>query len=403
MNISKHTKYINIYNLKNYINQDTVLDWFEVYGGANNFKKDEINSDKLFNNFIEKRALNQKINIKEKLENKFNSFTINNNADIHQMIKDTLNSIYEGYDIIFSGVIFSNHYKLISTPDILIKSDKLESFLEINKHTLYNKTIFINKHSKDYKFYKHNYYVINISCSLADLCSNNNNCTLKNKNNNIKFLKIKNIFDNICLSEILSKNKENIKLLNVSDCFSKLNISKLNNLKILKNAISFIISPNNNTTIIKNRCFIGSNYSWSICDSNHNENNLYKILIDGLKWIHKLINDGDKWSLNYTEIHNIPKELFPNMCNKEDFPWTKEKNKVALKIKEITLLYNCGIKERNNLINNNIFSFDLKNNLIPYSSKLFNILNVSNIEKSKKNKIISNMILMNNTNTNTNY
>ena len=51
----------------------------------------------------------------------------------------------------------------------------------------------------------------------------------------------------------------------------------------------------------------------------------------------------------------------PNMCNNYDYRWKFVKKHIAHKWGELTLLWYCGIKNRNNAIRNNIFSW--KNNV----------------------------------------
>lgn len=76
---------------------------------------------------------------------------------------------------------------------------------------------------------------------------------------------------------------------------------------------------------------------------------------DGINWLKKLKKNYMKWKI-FPEPSEI--ELYPNM-NCKDTQWNNEKNKLATKIKEITLLWNISYEKRCSLIlNNNIKTWD---------------------------------------------
>lgn len=64
---------------------------------------------------------------------------------------------------------------------------------------------------------------------------------------------------------------------------------------------------------------------------------------------------------NFLEQGNyiLGKNIFPNMKNKNDFPWTKAKKKIAERLKEITLLKGMSSKKRNEYIKNELYDYSV--------------------------------------------
>jgi hypothetical protein len=64
---------------------------------------------------------------------------------------------------------------------------------------------------------------------------------------------------------------------------------------------------------------------------------------DAVNWIRRLRQEGMLWTL-------YPKpsvyELYPNMSNKHDSPWHEKKKELAENIHEITSVWYCGVKQR---------------------------------------------------------
>ena len=70
------------------------------------------------------------------------------------------------------------------------------------------------------------------------------------------------------------------------------------------------------------------------------------------------------------------KRLYPNM-NVDSGKWNNVKKELSIKLGEITLLWNCGIKQREHIFNNNIISFyseDLSIDMLALGKKTSNIV-----------------------------
>lgn len=64
--------------------------------------------------------------------------------------------------------------------------------------------------------------------------------------------------------------------------------------------------------------------------------------IDAIEWIRNMKQNGSKWKL----IEPSVPELYPNMSNSNDNPWSEVKSKIANEIHELTQLWQVGPKNR---------------------------------------------------------
>ena len=110
------------------------------------------------------------------------------------------------------------------------------------------------------------------------------------------------------------------------------------------------------------------------------DQSIYQKIFQGCEWISQLHSNGHNWSLSNS---NMKKELYPNMVNQDDFPWHSVKTQLASKIKEITLLYHCGVKQREHAFQHGLYQWSQCNS---------NSLKIGNTRKST---IVNKMIDMN--------
>lgn len=330
-------------NLKNYMIDDPILDWLNIYGHKFNFIPECKNSDDLFNQFMLKQNLDFKKRIINDIKINYPSDykIIPSNQRLRKKIALTIDSISIGIPIILNSKIFSKKYNLIGSPDILIRSDYLQYFMDSNficglNFEELNNLDNLNK-----------YYIIDIKNSKFNLTTNNN--SIQNLSKSIYLQKTKTIINNICLSDM--QNKKN------RHCF------------LIGKHINDNDNNNNNYIIKLN----------GIIDVLDKDRHIVTKILNSLEWQKELITEGNQWN-----IYNPSRtELYPNMSNTDDHPWRSTKIIIAKKISEITLIWNCGLKERNIAHNKGIYQWNNCNS------------NDLNIESNKKAKIINNMIDIN--------
>lgn len=78
-----------------------------------------------------------------------------------------------------------------------------------------------------------------------------------------------------------------------------------------------------------------------------------------LNWVRDMRVNGKSWNLFSLPLPRP--ELYPNMSNRADYPWTKVKEVMAAQIKEITTLWMCGTKERHRAHDQGIYQWTSKN------------------------------------------
>ena len=66
---------------------------------------------------------------------------------------------------------------------------------------------------------------------------------------------------------------------------------------------------------------------------------------DAVNWVKNIYQFGHKWSISPPSKN----ELYPNMCH-DSGEWQKHKNDISDDISEITSIWYCGIKHRNNAL-----------------------------------------------------
>lgn len=246
--------------------------------------------------------------------------------------KETLKAIKKDIDIIICPVLHNNNKQIYGVPDIIIKNRVAYSFLKKYK----------NVYGKQYLLQSG--YTI-FSTSVKDTFKNN--CNL-NKWENV----IKNRYSGYIniVNKLTKKTNTNISFIGNTSCI--------------------VLNP---LTIDKQ------------CDF------LYK----GIEWIKNIKQNGEKW-FSYLKNDKIPKvsNLMPNMCNKYDYQWRYIKKELAEKWGELTLLWYCGVNQRNRAHSNNIFSWKTDKESSTIVSSLY-LKSIDENDFSYRKRIIKSMIDLN--------
>ena len=421
LSLNKTTDFSNwmaLHNFKNYINDDTILDWLDLYGTKNNFKKDANDKNIPFNNFLQHKNTECKRIIINFISQSFsNAYYVSQDATIEIKYKQTCDCIKQQIPLIINPTLLDFKNKLISTPDLLInkshvhsifyncsKSNEIGEYIPIDITTLKlntsktNERIILNS-SKSIQLLKLKMIISNLC--LLDMLNkiNNKNTKTQKKKRFMKNRDTKNS-DNIELNNNISYN--NISYDNIN--YDNINYDNINYDNINYNN-GYIISGNLYLKEIKNNRFNNESIylnnkkkkrkrSYNNCP-NHNKqtNNYYTInplyhsqdktivhkLFSCINWLDKLRLHGHKWNVSNPSCI----ELYPTMTNKDDFPWKSTKKQIANNLNEITLLWSCGKNER---------ELAHKNNVKTWQECTSNLLQINN----KKNALIlNNMININ--------
>ena len=347
-------KYININwnnwiqpnNIKNYIINDPLLDWLNMYG---NYKKDHYKTENNFNEYIYNTSIKFKEAVYKNLFKRFKADTIKvcDNNEINSIDKflETKSLMKEGIPIIINGLLHDYRRKMFSIPDLIIRSDYIKYVYDSNDSGDLNKEC---NYSKEW-----HYRIINLKyCSMY---LHKNNITIKNKSN-IKYTKAKCIFENKILGTIQNYTPS---------------ISYIHSYKI-----------NFNKQTYNGFCKLGE----ILIDKT--DKLIDEKIYSAINWIKQLNKNGKKW-----KIGDIT-ELYPNMCNKCDYPYHNAKKIIAKELNEITLIWNISYLERNMYHNKGIYSFkNIKSHNNPIINKMINCKLINN---NIKNQVIKNINISNN-------
>jgi hypothetical protein len=342
----------------NYINNNALCDWLDMYynktGNIN--KCNNSNSDtsvpkiKTFKQYTFDRGNQFEQSIYNKLKCKHGNdmITVSSKYTINSANK-TIEYMKNGIPIIYSAPIYSNKLKLFGIADILVRNDY---FKDIFNDTQYTDNSDIQSVLGDYY-----YIVIDIKF-----------CTLPLASDGIHLLNSGNIKSNKSQIFIYTKILEDIQ-----GCFSCYGY-------LLGRKWSYSskgISSN------------GDNYTkLGTVDFVNRDKFIEPLTYDAINWYRQLKIYGSEWDIR--NPHHIA--LYPNMCV-DSGKWNSVKREIASELKEITMLWNCGYKQREIAFNNGITRWD--NNKcnsrtlgFTKSSKLTNIIDdIIDINKQDKSII----------------
>ena len=289
--------------IKNYILEDKLLDWLTLFG--QNYKKNINYSEERYFKMINDNFINDIIsviftNISETEPNIDKLvYYLQKDQPIKNNIEKTLEYMEKGIPIINNAYLSNND--LYGTTIFLVRSDYLYLFNIQNDYN-YNRS---SKFSKNY-----HYCIVDIR--------------------NIKLNKTNNIINS-------NKNlyyKSQIILLS----------QLLANIQNMDTICSYCMTKNNDQY-----------FTLDILSDDRLDN----LIMDGLKWYSDLKLYGHRLNPLYqSNTDHSYINLSPNLCNKDDYPWSKAKQFISDYNKDITVLWNCNNINKQLAINRNIYRYD---------------------------------------------
>lgn len=308
-------KYVAPSHLKNFILKDPIVDYLEYYNInkiTDKPKLKDINSE--FKPFPEKtNEINSFDSFIKQKGNDFETKVINNYSHLKiggsisvENINKTIQALNNREPIIYQGVLFCDENKTYGYPDIIIRGDYLNELFGENED--------IN-----------NYYIIDIKYSTIKLSAD------KTYILNYDYIPV-------YKTQILLYTNALNKLLNQ-------NVTK-----------GFILGKRYYNECKKNKHYYYNDSFNKLVPINYKSNdfNYNTILDNAINWVFRLRTDGHTWKL--FPKPTIP-ELYPNMCNKKDGRIHNLKKTIADKLKELTLIVNVGVKQRENAFLHKVFSY----------------------------------------------
>lgn len=353
-----YDNYMSASKVRNYMLDDPFLDYLKMYG-TEKIDYEFTNKQDKFSKYIMEQGQCFEENLYLDLVNNFKNLNIRqvcyNVSDIHNIKKhsDTIKMMKEGVQIIYQGLLIDKKNKTYGSPDLLIRSDVIKIIFP----TLDYNIITGCKFHKDY-----HYIVCDIKGTTIHI--NSDDITMRNSGSMKAF-------------------KGQIYI------YQKM----LNMIQQTENNISLIWGKKKKNDSKKNYYHISDpNLTFGVIDYDGKDNFIINKVDQALEWLKDLKENGTNYNLYPKPSHP---NLYPNMKNDMNNSYGGIKKKYAKDIKEITSVYNCGIKRRKTAHDNNITSYDDDNisaNLLGFkdNSKIGNIVNhILDINKKSSTKLFS--------------
>lgn len=332
VDIFRPNEWISASKTRNYALHNTLIDWLDLWYDNNyKSKKSNVNftNEDNFNNFLMNRGISFETNvinlIKLKIpENEFITICSDMNNFYNKILeyeKKTINEIKKGTPIIYQSVLLNRSGRLkysYGIPDLLVRSDYLNKIIKLSPLS----EEMINYRAPKLK--KYHYVIVDIKFATLELCSDG-----KRIRNSGSFPAYK------CQLFIYNK------------ALGKIQGYEPPNAYILGRKYKF---ESRGKIFMENDCFARFGHiEYDGWDFKYIDET-----IKAIEWIKNLRKYGKEWIL--LPKPSVP-QLYPNMSNDNNNKWDNIKYEYANKLGEITLLWNCGIKNREIAHKNGIYSY----------------------------------------------
>lgn len=332
-NIAKKTKrewnnWVPASKVRNYLMKDPLLDWLNLQNNRGNSNVcNNIKYDK-FTSYIMNKGIEFENVIIKIIKNKFKNDFIQigepfNGRDINKYY-DTIESMKKGIPIIYQGVLHNEENCTYGVPDLIVRSDYINKLIKMN--IINNNEINIPAPNLNLNYH---YRIIDIKCCSLNLTADGNHLL---NTGSVSAYKGQLYIYNLALSKIMGYNAQ----------------------------CSYILGKKWSYTCCGNK-FSGNNSFDRLGIINYKEfdSKYIDLTNEAIEWINKLQVDGKDWKIYDENNDNKPtvNELYPNMSNTYDSPWHNYKNKISRELNEITLLWQCGVVNREIAHSNNIYSW----------------------------------------------
>ena len=321
-------KWVPASKVRNYLMKDPLLDWLNFQNNrGNSIICNNIKYDK-FTSYIMNKGIEFENVIIKIIKNKFKNYFIQigepfNGRDINKYY-DTIESMKKGIPIIYQGVLHNEENCTYGVPDLIVRSDYINKLIKMdiidsNEINIPAPGLNLNYH----------YRIIDIKCCSLNLTANGQYLL---NSGSISAYKGQLYIYNLALSKIMGYEP---------DC-------------------SYILGKKWNYTCCGNK-FSGNNSFDRLGIINYKEfdSQYIDLTNEAIDWINKLNTEGNDWKIYDENNNNRPsvEELYPNMSNTYDSPWHNYKYEISKELNEITLLWQCGVVNRENAHAQNVYSW----------------------------------------------
>ena len=319
---------------KNYILQDGLLDVLKTKASTltkinidyeDQFIQTIGNYDSNFVNAIMNQGIKFEKNVMKLIEEKLGKNKIINiggdsNPRSHKKYKNTIKAMKKGIPVIYQGILRNYKNKTYGISDILIRTDYITKIIE--KTSIANSKIIAPLLNKRKKYH---YIVIDIKFKTLHLKS-----------------------DGIHL-----RNDGHMKAYKSQLCIYN---EALGQMQGYEPSAAFILGwkwkyVSKNVNFKGDSCFdrLGK------IDYQKSDKHYKDLTQEAVNWILNVRKNAHSWDLSKLPLPH--EQLYPNMCNRLDYPYHNIKKKFAEDINEISLIWKCGPKQRKIAHENGVYSW----------------------------------------------
>jgi hypothetical protein len=356
---------------RNYVSKDTLLDWLDIHGKEKQFRKDAVRKDYDvnldFTKFLFKQGNDFEDEVIEYLKREHGDENFEEVGNDHNDSKSlekaekTLELMEAGTPFILQAVLWNPNNRTFGMPDILARSDW------INEITVEPS---IDKKSEKEKapILGGDYHYLVIDVKFTTLVFNATNTQLQNGHSSQKAYKTQLAVYNKALGRLQGYEPPKAYLLGRKCSFTSRGEKHVSEHSLIR------LGPVDFTGV---------------------DSEFYNMAEEAADWYRWAYNEGADW-----EVYPKPSipELWPNCANDKNYPWEKTVSEIAAELKELTGVWQIGIKHREQAHELGIFSWDdarLTPNLIGINgeSRTKTVSDIININKdSTQAKILPSLI-----------
>lgn len=320
-------EWISATKTKNYLMNDPLLDYLDNYPIRPTIEYENrplVLPQKIIiekGNQFENEVMKQ---LHHRFPNQIREISDPTYARDYQKYQETINAMREGVPIIYQGVLHNFSNQTYGAPDLLIRSDFINQITTTNSllpdEIIQSSPGLINDQGEIPNWY---YIVVDIKW-----------CSLNLKSDGIHLL-----------NEEYSRAYKG-QLLIYTQALSHILGCSIN--------LAFILGRKWKYTS-KRQTYSGRGWfdrlgriDYLTCDHEYIEKTQKAI-----EWIRRVRTEGGEWTLSPPSIP----ELYPNMCNKYDGKWHTIKKDLAQRNGEITMVWGCGVNNRNTALTHDVNSW----------------------------------------------
>ena len=309
------TPWISATKTRNFFFNDHLCDWLKLYGGRtrSNSGGNFTNNDNTFSSYIKRKGVDFESNIIKLLSQKFHLVSVSDFYNAEQVQK-TIEYMKQGIPIIHSASLSNKKNKTYGIADLLVRSDILNQLIDYPVDIDDGKAYKLNV---DY-----HYVVIDIKYQTLKLKSDGMHLL---NNNSIRAYKAQTWVYNQALGLIQGYTPSCTYILGRRWTFQS-----------------------KGTKFFNENCFS----KLGVIDFENHDKFIVRQIRFALKWNREVIKYGAKWSINPPSRN----ELYPTM-GLDSGKFNNIKKKLAHNLGEITMLWQCNVKNRNIAISNGITSW----------------------------------------------